>query len=504
MFRNLSRLSYLSMGPYFVLQNSNTIHQSPNNKYTLEEIKKHSTKDDIWVTYNNKVYDITKFVDKHPGNKDNIMMAAGSSINPYWNTYRQHYTQEVEDILQKYHIGYIDDTDKNIYDNLIYHNPYSNDPIRCSELRVQKQEPFNSQPTLSKLRESYITPISHWFIRNHHPVPDISNDEYELLLTGKYINEPITFSLKQLKDLPSKTIINTIQCAGNRRQDFVKDEDTEGKVFGLHWDGGAISNGKFKGVLLRDLLYSVDYNIDQLWNEYFQFTGDDLPYDASILTQKAVSKYGDVLIAYEMNEEPIPRDHGGPVRLIVPGYTGAKNVKWLTSINISDEPSHSNWQRGIAYKGFSPNIKSFESLTNQEINNSFTAETLPVQSFITNYKIIDDKKVFIKGIAYSGGGNNIVRVDVSLKLNDKDTQNYQWHTAKLLEGCNQPSYKSWAWTFWEIEIPLPNTNINDLNIVCKATDITYNTQPENSKHIWNLRGLFNNSWHTIKLKQDYK
>ena len=485
---------------YYQKYNKND-NKNKKNKYSLDEVAKHNTQTDIWVTYYDKVYDVTNFINHHPGGSDYLMMAAGSSIAPYWNLYKQHDNLEVHKILDKYHIGYVEpDSRLPINKEILTENPYQNEPQdRSPSLIVKKKEPFNAQPSLHDLRKSYITPTPLWFVRHHHPTPNINPEEYQLTISGKYIDKDYhDFSLAEIKKLSSKTIINTIQCAGNRRKEYLEHQETEGKVLGLHWDGGAISTAKFKGVLLRDLLSSINYNMDLLNQEYFQFTGADEPYDASIFARKAVDKYGDVMIAYEMNDEPIPRDHGGPVRLIVPGYTGGKNVKWLTGINISDEPSHSTWQRGVAYKGFSPNVKSFESLSQDQKNSSFTAEELPVQSFITDYKLIENKsKLKVKGIAYSGGGRNIVRVDVSL---DKANN---WHTAELLTGCNQPPYSSWAWTFWEIEIPVNKNDIGEIeNIICKATDISYNTQPQESRSIWNLRGIFNNSWHKVVFKPD--
>ena len=490
--------SYLWYSNYYKNNNRVALDSEKDKKtFTIDEISKHNTRNDIWITYYDKVYNVTNFINHHPGGADYLMMAAGSSVAPYWNIYKQHDDVEIHKILQKYHIGYIETESMfPIQKESNSQGPYQNEPMdRSSKLIIKKKEPFNAQPSLQDLRKSYITPTPLWFIRHHHPTPDIKLEEYKLTISGKFIEDSVDFNFEQIKQLPSKTIINTIQCAGNRRKEFLEHQETEGKVLGLHWDGGAISTAKFKGVLIRDLLSSINYNMDSLTGEYFQFFAEDEPYDASISSRKAIDKYGDVMIAYEMNDEPIPRDHGGPVRLIVPGYTGAKNVKWLTGINISNEPSYSTWQRGVAYRGYSPNVKSFESLSTDEKNKSFTAEELPVQSFITDYEFIDNELI-VKGIAYSGGGRNIVRVDVSI---DKANN---WHTAELLTGCNQPPYSSWAWTFWEIKIPLSENAMKDKeiqSIICKATDISYNTQPQESRSIWNLRGILNNSWHQVKI-----
>ena len=170
-------------------------------------------------------------------------------------------------------------------------------------------------------------------------------------------------------------------------------------------------------------------------------------------------------------------------RVIVPGYFGGKNVKWLDEIKLSNEESMSTWQRGIAYKGLSNNIKSISDIDKSTINNIPTIEELPVQSIICDVIEGDNDIVTIKGIAYSGGGKKIVRVDVSINGGT------YWNTAELGEGKDQERNRAWAWTFWEISLPKNDT----MEIISKATDSSYNTQPDNINNIWNIRGILNNS-----------
>ena len=97
----------------------------------------------------------------------------------------------------------------------------------------------------------------------------------------------------------------------------------------------------------------------------------------------------------------------------------------------------------------------------------------------------------MKGFAWAGGGRNIIRVDVSVN------NGARWKMAELKEGSNQELNRAWAWTFWEAEFDVFPDDYFD--IVCKATDQSYNVQPETCKHIWNIRGLNNNSWHYMLL-----
>lgn len=122
---------------------------------------------------------------------------------------------------------------------------------------------------------------------------------------------------------------------------------------GISWGFGAISTAEWEGVYLRDIIKkkltiskkSEDFNKIKHVRVY----GVDGFY-ISIPIEKAMSNYGDVMLAYKMNGEELPRDHGFPLRLIVPGYVGVRNIKWVKSIELHEEDAPSEWQRGISYK----------------------------------------------------------------------------------------------------------------------------------------------------------
>jgi sulfite oxidase len=186
------------------------------------------------------------------------------------------------------------------------------------------------------------------------------------------------------------------------------------------------------------------------------------------------------------------------VRAIVPGTVGVRNVKWLQAVTTSDEESHGPWQRGIAYKGFSPNVRSFDGL---EVDKVPSVQEQPVMSAITAptpSDVVEGDTVDVRGFAWSGGGRGIVRVDLS--ADDGRT----WHTATLKEGSEQKLSRAWAWTFYEAELPVP-PGVKagaELTIVAKATDASYNTQPESPEAIWNVRGINFNAWPRVTVKVD--
>ncbi len=141
-----------------------------------------------------------------------------------------------------------------------------------------------------------------------------------------------------------------------------------------------------------------------------QFMGLEA-YGASIPISKAVDPYGDVLLAFKMNGEVLPRDHGYPLRVVVPGNVAARSVKWLRKIVISDEESLSQWQRRD-YKCFGPNIGS-----KPDWSKAVSIQEMPVTSAITSsqYQCSNSSQTLkLEGYAYSGGGRAIVRVDVSM------------------------------------------------------------------------------------------
>ena len=121
---------------------------------------------------------------------------------------------------------------------------------------------------------------------------------------------------------------------------------------------------------------------------------------------------------------------------------------------------------------------------------------MPVQSIILSprpdTKVEPEETVTVRGLAWSGGGRAIVRVDVSAD------GGATWHNAELGEGAEQPRQRAWAWTFWEAELPIVPGSTPSL--VCKATDAAHNVQPETAASIWNLRGLANNAWHRVPLQ----
>ncbi|KAI9915808.1 hypothetical protein PsorP6_007201 [Peronosclerospora sorghi] len=495
--------------------------------YTFKEVQDHTGANPrgTWVVYKHGVYDITKFIASHPGGRK-ILLAAGNSIQPFWQLYAAHNNADVHKMLETMRIGNLRNEDVEMLEALRKESdgdgPYSRDPPRHPALKINSRMPFNAEPPPELLMESFITPNELFFVRNHLPVPQVDAENFRLKISGIGIqkDQPVEFTVEELKTkFRHHTITTTIQCAGNRRAEMSRVK----QVHGLSWDTTALSTAKWTGVLLSDVLASIGVTDTDLRNghcecgvgenmdvcgdcnaviQHVQFEGLDTDaeghcYGASIPISTALSPRKDVLLAFKMNGETIPRDHGFPLRAIVPGTVGARNVKFLHRIVLSSEESPSFWQQRD-YKGFPPNVDyshdDFWKFAGDSI------QELPVQSAIMMPKnnsvhFVDDATrssiVTVKGYAWSGGGRNILRVDVSVDGGKT------WSQAELhASGKRQQYNRAWAWTPWELDVEVP-PGTKTLHIICKAVDTSYNVQPDTIPPIWNLRGMLNNAWHHV-------
>ncbi|CAN5372102.1 sulfite oxidase [soil metagenome] len=354
-----------------------------------------------------------------------------------------------------------------------------------TRLIVREREPFNAEPSPDLLRQAPITPNELFFVRNHAAVPVVDAVAYRLLVDGM-VDKSLTLTLDDIKRaFPKRTVTATLQCAGNRREDFMKIEEIPGEVA---WGADAISNAVWAGAALRDVLaaagvhdkaaHAAFVGLDEVEkrNERFGFGG-------SIPLEKALN--GEVLLAYEMNGEPLPMVHGFPLRAVVPGYIGARSVKWLERIKLQTEPSD-NYYQAHAYKLFPPHVRAETA----DWENALTLGEQSLNAVIcqpADGTTLEKGAVVIQGYAVAGGNRRVERVDVSIDGGET------WKVADW-ESENQ----NWAWRFWQARIELPP---GAQQIVVRAWDSAANTQPEDARHIWNFKGYMNNAWHRVNVIQ---
>ncbi|KAM6294485.1 LOW QUALITY PROTEIN: sulfite oxidase, mitochondrial [Aegotheles albertisi] len=466
----------------------------PYPLYTREEVRRHrSPRDRVWVTHGTEVFDVTDFVELHPGGADKILLAAGGPLEPFWALYAVHNEPHVLELLREYKVGELSPAEAPLPpapgDT---RDPFAGDPPRHPGLRVNSERPFNAEPPAELLAERFLTPNELFFTRNHLPVPAVDPRAYRLRVEGPEGRE-LSLSLDELRGRFAKhEVTATLQCAGNRRAEMSRVRP----VKGLSWDIGAIGTARWGGARLRDVLLHAGFAEERQGEWHVCFEGLDADaatgssYGASIPYGRAVSRDAEVLLAYEMNGQELPRDHGFPVRVVVPGVVGARSVKWLGRVAVSPAESTSHWQRND-YKGFSPCV-DWDTV---DYTSAPAIQELPVQSAITQPQAgaaVPPGELTVKGYAWSGGGRGVVRVDVSLD------GGRTWRVARLTgQHPVPPPGRAWAWALWELQAPVPAGA--ELEIICKAVDGSYNVQPDTVAPIWNLRGVLSNAWHRVRV-----
>lgn len=489
----------LNVGPHTESKGAelpNSIQDS--QKFRLAEIELHDgASKNPWVTKGKSVYDITEWVGAHPGGEV-ILQAAGGSIDPYWDIFTIHKRQDVYDILEQYKIGEVDDVD--LVDGLVptraIKNPFTTDPVPDERLCILTARPCNAESPGEALSE-FCTPNETFYVRNHMWVPTIEEEDHNLVVELSDGTEK-TYTMLDLKSrFKQHKITATLQCAGNRRNDMTKHAR---QTNGLQWTVGAISTAEWEGVKLRDILTDSGLDTNHLSSDdkHAQFLGLEA-YGASIPLYKAIDPSGDVLLAFKMNGKTLPREHGFPLRVIVPGNVAARSVKWLRKVVVSDEESATQWQRRD-YKSFGPNV----SRPDWDTAKSF--QEMPVTSAITSinngYAGCEvgegerkEKGLNVEGYAYSGGGHEIVRVDVSADGGKT------WDQAELLDDKAMGS-KAWCWKRWRYA--LKDRTVGKTTLMVKATDEAYNTQPQSYSSIYNARGNLATAWHIVDIESPEK
>lgn len=359
----------------------------------------------------------------------------------------------------------------------------ANHSEKHAEIITRSKQPLNLEPPIELLRQNFTTSAKLFYVRNHGSIPEIDANKYRLSVTGM-VQQELRLSMDEIRENFSKsTVTATLQCAGNRRQGLMEVAPMPGEE---PWSAGAIGNAAWRGVPLREVLQAAEVEPEA---QHAAFDGlDEIEMEdhtfglgGSIPIQKAMSP--EVLLAYEMNGEPLTAEHGAPLRVVAPGYLGARSVKWLGSITLQEEPS-SNYYQAYSYKLFPPDVD--EETADWE--KGLMLGELPVNSVIcqpTDEQTVPAGQISVRGYAITGGDRSVERVEVSIDGGES------WATAELQEG-NEP----WAWRFWEASVDLkPGQH----EIVARAWDAAANTQPELSEQIWNFKGYMNNSWHRVEV-----
>ena len=265
---------------------------------------------------------------------------------------------------------------------------------------------LNAGPPLNQLARDFVTPTELFFVRNHTRIPHLQLESYRLTVGG-LVSRELSLSLDDIKNnYERRTLTATLQCAGNRRKELVSYKPIDEQ---LEWGIEAIGTAEWTGVRLGDILASAGISshdaahVAFLGLDTLMRDGEREAFGSSIPLDKALAC--EVLLAYEMNGEDLPLAHGCPLRMIVPGYVGARSVKWLSEISVQADSSENHFQQ-VGYKLFPPHI----NLYNVDYADGMQLTKLPVNSVIVrpqDRSLLPAGKIAVEGYAMSDGEHEI-------------------------------------------------------------------------------------------------
>jgi DMSO/TMAO reductase YedYZ molybdopterin-dependent catalytic subunit len=335
-------------------------------------------------------------------------------------------------------------------------------------LIVNSARPKDYEMTLAGFKE-WITPAADFYVRNHHYTPDVNLADWNLRVDG-VVNSPVTLTMNDLRQFPAVSHIAVLECAGNGRSFY------EPHLPGMQWKQGGVANGKWTGARLRDVLQRAGGVRDSA--KHVLFSGEDVPigkqpkFQRTVEIAKALDP--DTILAYQLNGEAIPLEHGMQLRLVVPGWAGDSWVKWVRHVEVLDHEFDGFWMK-TAYRHPTHPVAPGTSVPPDQM---VPVTDLPVKSVIATPAggWARPGRVKISGAAWSNG-SPVTKVDVS-------TDNgASWRAATL--GSDQSKY---AWRLWELDWKAP---AGEYKLMARATDAAGRVQPmvedwNPSGYLWNV------------------
>jgi DMSO/TMAO reductase YedYZ molybdopterin-dependent catalytic subunit len=326
-------------------------------------------------------------------------------------------------------------------------------------LIVRDREPENLEFPFSALN-SVVTSNEQFFVRSHFAVPKLERDAWRLRIEG-LVKHPCVITCDELLRMPSRTVMMTLECAGNSRI-FLSP-----KVSGLQWELGAVGNAEWTGVPLAAVLKRAGVKAGAI--EVVLEGADSgeikkepvspgkIHFAHSLPLAKALMP--EVILAHSMNGQPLSPSHGFPARVIVPGWYGMASVKWLTRIVVTDETFHGYFQTS--------------DYTYWEQRDELPIQLLPVTEVEVKaqiarpalHEVVPANSVYrIHGAAWTGE-SEVTKVEVSTDSGGN------WEEARLL---GEPG--PYAWRLWEYHWRTPGQP-GSCTVMARATDTRGNIQP---------------------------
>jgi DMSO/TMAO reductase YedYZ molybdopterin-dependent catalytic subunit len=320
------------------------------------------------------------------------------------------------------------------------------------------------------LLNTWLTPHELFYVRHHAYAPTVNVNEWKLVIDGE-VEKPYTLTLDELKRFPKAVVTVTLECAGNGRAFY------DPPVAGVQWERGAVGTARWTGVRLADVLKRAGVKAT---GKYVALDGADKAvgtqpeFIRNVPIEKAL--HADTVLAYEMNDQPLPPLHGFPLRAVISGWEGAYSVKWLTHIQVIDK-EHEGFFVKTAYRYPTRRVAPGETVAPQDM--------IPVAGLVVKSLIntpLEGAKlkagpVRIAGFAWAGE-SFIAKVEVSMDNGST------WQPASL--GKEREKY---AWQSFESEFRI--TKPGSYLLMARATDDKGNVQPvapqwNPSGYLWNV------------------
>jgi sulfite oxidase len=330
-----------------------------------------------------------------------------------------------------------------------------------SSLIIRNARPLDAEAPIEALR-TFETRNDLFFVRNHHLPPAEAATPWTLTIDGD-VKTPVTLSLDDLRKMRAVKQPATLECAGNGRGRFSLPVTS-----GVQWEYGAVSNATWTGVPLSALLERAGVQSSAL--HFWMEGADRSPMPATPKFLRSIPRemaLGQALIAYEMNGEPLPYLHGGPLRLVMPGWYGMAWTKWVTHVHARATESDNHFMvRGYRWADGSP------------------VNLMRVKSVITSPREGDQVRVGttrVTGVAWTGTGT-VNKIEIS----SDDGKTWQ-------EGRFTTEARPGTWRLWEADAPAAG---GDQRVRARATDTDGHTQPDQAAP--NPAGYGNNSIHEVR------
>jgi len=321
-----------------------------------------------------------------------------------------------------------------------------------------------------------ITPIGLHYLLIHFDIPRVDPTEWQLVIGG-HVRNPLTLTLDEIKRRPAVTRAVTLECAGNGRANLSP------RPVSQPWLFEAVGNAEWTGTPLRPLLDAagpLEGAVEVV------FTGIDRGVQGGVEQQyersltMAEANREDVFLAYAVNGQPLPPQHGFPLRLVVPGWYGMTHVKWLRSITVVTRPFR-GYQQEPAYHVTSTWDELGEPVTRILPRSLMVPPGIP--HFLPRTRQLGLGTSLLEGRAWSGRGR-IVRVEVSTD------GGRSWADAELGGDGGDFAWQSWRYA-WDVD------QAGEYELCCRATDAAHNVQPLTAP--WNAHGVCNNQVQRVKV-----